>query len=78
MSKYCYLLLSGIKPQNILAITFTKKAAKEMQERATKIQGDMMSMNWIGTFHAIALKILKTEENTKVLGLKPDLKVIEV
>ncbi len=52
----------GIRPWNILAVTFTNKAAKEMQERieadlGESVQGSM----WIGTFHAVCARILRRE-----------------
>ena len=40
-----------VKPQNILAITFTNKAAREMRDRVEKILGDSAAGMWIGTFH---------------------------
>lgn len=48
----------GIKPWNILAITFTNKAANEMKERVKGILGSEESL-WIGTFHSICVRILR-------------------
>ncbi len=48
-------------PQNILALTFTNKAAREMQERITALIGDKASGLWMGTFHSIFSKILRFE-----------------
>jgi len=49
-----------IRPYNILAITFTNKAASEMKERATKMIGENNSV-WISTFHALCVKILRRD-----------------
>jgi len=51
----------GISPYNILAITFTNKAAKEMKERVTTILGDLSKGMWISTFHAACCKILRRD-----------------
>ena len=48
-----------IAPWNILAITFTNKAANEMKERVTKLIGDTANDMWIGTFHSICVIILR-------------------
>jgi DNA helicase-2/ATP-dependent DNA helicase PcrA len=48
-------------PQNILALTFTNKAAREMQERIQNLIGDKASGLWMGTFHSIFSKILRFE-----------------
>ena len=50
-----------IPPWNILAVTFTNKAAAEMKKRAEELAGDRISGIWIGTFHSICLRILKIE-----------------
>ena len=52
-----YLLNEGINPFNILALTFTNKAAKEMRSRIENIVGDTVSKNlWMGTFHSVFSK----------------------
>jgi len=56
------LVQSGIDPFNILALTFTNKAAKEMKERIGKLVGDQEARNiWMGTFHSIFARILRIE-----------------
>ena len=48
-----------VKPWNILAITFTNKAANEMKERVKNLVGDAANDMWIGTFHSICVRILR-------------------
>ena len=66
-SRIAYLIDKGISPYNILAITFTNKAAAEMKERVVKlIGGEALSMQ-ISTFHSFGLRIIRT--NHEYLGL---------
>ncbi len=58
--KIAYLMQEkSVKPWNILAITFTNKAANEMKERVEKLVGEVARDMWIGTFHAICVRILR-------------------
>ncbi|MFA6486387.1 MAG: ATP-dependent helicase [Candidatus Magasanikbacteria bacterium] len=57
--RVAYLLEKGIKPENILLVTFTNRAAREMVERLEMLVGDNISLPWAGTFHSIANKILR-------------------
>lgn len=58
--KIAYLMSEmHVKPWNILAITFTNKAANEMKERVEKLVGDAAKDMWIGTFHSICVRILR-------------------
>ena len=48
-----------VKPWNILAITFTNKAANEMKQRVEKLVGEASQEMWLGTFHSICVRILR-------------------
>ncbi len=58
--RIAYLIESGVNPYNILAITFTNKAAREMKERTAALSPDG-SYVWISTFHATCVRILRQE-----------------
>ena len=58
--RIAYMLEQGIRPYNILAVTFTNKAANEMRERVEKLTGNTFGM-WIMTFHAMCLRILRQD-----------------
>jgi len=53
------MLVKGVLPQNILAITFTNKAAKEMRQRLALLTGPLKPLPFIGTFHGLCFKLLK-------------------
>lgn len=59
-TRIAYMIEHGVKPYNILAVTFTNKAAKEMKERIGKILGEQtVKSMWVGTFHGICGRILR-------------------
>ncbi len=63
--KIAYLLALGVKPWNILALTFTNKAAREMKERIARLVGEDLSLKLhMGTFHSIFAQILRREAKT--------------
>jgi DNA helicase-2/ATP-dependent DNA helicase PcrA len=60
--RVAYLLKNGIDPFNILALTFTNKAAREMKERILHLVGSTDAQNvWMGTFHSVFARILRVE-----------------
>lgn len=73
--------LSHILMQNrastgeILAVTFTNKAASEMKERVSRLVGRPVEGWWVGTFHAIAARILRM--NAEAVGLKPQFTILD-
>jgi len=60
--RIAYLMHQGVDPFNILALTFTNKAAREMKDRIATIVGASEAKNlWMGTFHSVFAKILRSE-----------------
>ncbi|MES2212041.1 MAG: UvrD-helicase domain-containing protein [Pseudomonadota bacterium] len=59
----------------VLAVTFTNKAAKEMTERLQHLLGGSLGAMWVGTFHGICFRILR--ENTDACGLPPKFQIID-
>ncbi|HNQ28474.1 MAG TPA: UvrD-helicase domain-containing protein, partial [Aquaticitalea sp.] len=60
--RIAYLMSEGVDPFNILALTFTNKAAREMKSRIAAIVGESEAKNlWMGTFHSVFAKILRIE-----------------
>lgn len=60
--RIAYLMSQGVDPFNILALTFTNKAAREMKKRIAQIVGNSEAKNlWMGTFHSVFAKILRFE-----------------
>jgi DNA helicase-2/ATP-dependent DNA helicase PcrA len=64
--RIAHLVNLGLNPFNILALTFTNKAAKEMKERIEKIAGTETRNLWMGTFHSVFARILRNEAS--ILG----------
>ena len=70
------LSLGQARPAEILAVTFTNKAAREMKERVSVMVGETVEgMPWLGTFHAIGVKILR--RHAEMVGLKPDFTILD-
>ena len=60
--RIAHLIKKGVDPFNILSLTFTNKAAREMKERIAKVVGGSESKNiWMGTFHSVFSRILRSE-----------------
>jgi DNA helicase-2/ATP-dependent DNA helicase PcrA len=55
------LLMNGVDPRRILAVTFTNKAAQEMKERVGKLIGPEAALIWLATFHATCVRILRQD-----------------
>ncbi len=65
----------GVKPWNILAVTFTNKAANEMKERIEHLLGESASRMWAGTFHGICARILR--EKGDEIGLDKNFTIFD-
>ncbi|CDW84587.1 atp-dependent dna helicase [Stylonychia lemnae] len=78
MTKFAYLAHKCNDYEKILAVTFTKKAANEMQKRAQQILRKNFSFQpWIGTFHNISRRFLQMDCNYKIMGLKKDFDIAD-
>ncbi len=74
--KLLHLLVKKIlKPNQILAVTFTNKAASEMKSRVSKMLNFPIDKMWLGTFHSLSLKILR--RNYEKVGLKKNFVIID-
>lgn len=61
-------------PWNCLVVTFTNRAAKEMKERVQNLIGDIANSVWLGTFHSICVKILRS--HAEIIGLKSNFTIL--
>ncbi len=70
------MALGKARAYEILAVTFTNKAAREMRERVEALVGEgAQAMQWLGTFHAISAKILR--RHAELVGLKPNFTILD-
>ena len=76
--RIAHILATGrARPSEILAVTFTNKAAREMKARVSEIVGHVVEgMPWLGTFHSIGVKILR--RHAELVGLKNDFTILDV
>jgi len=71
-----HLMATGrAAPWNILAVTFTNKAAKEMQERVARVIGRPVEGMWIGTFHSICVRILR--RHAELVGIQSNFTILD-
>src|ERR1700739_3616842 len=71
------LTLGRARPAEILAVTFTNKAAREMKEWVSRMVGQMVEgMPWLGTFHSIGVKMLR--RHAELVRLKSDFTILDV
>src|SRR5436309_2790388 len=77
-TRVAHILATGrARPSEILAVTFTNKAAREMKARVGVMVGQIVEgMPWLGTFHSIGVKILR--RHAELVGLKPDFTILDV
>jgi DNA helicase-2/ATP-dependent DNA helicase PcrA len=74
--RIAHLMKEGVDPFNILSLTFTNKAAREMKERIAKIVGPSEAKNiWMGTFHSVFARILRAEADK--LGFPRDFTIYD-
>src|ERR1700681_2802397 len=77
-TRIAHILATGrARPAEILSVTFTNKAAREMKMRVGQMVGQVVEgMPWLGTFHAIGVKIMR--RHAELVGLKPDFTILDV
>jgi len=76
-SRIAYLILNDVKPEHILAVTFTNKAAREMKERVVHLTGPYAMSVWLYTFHAFGLQMLRRHIAELPYGYRPNFTVID-
>ncbi|MEQ8817163.1 MAG: UvrD-helicase domain-containing protein [Thalassobaculum sp.] len=75
-TRLAHLLAMGkARPWNVLAVTFTNKASREMKERVARIVGPAAEQVWLGTFHALAARILR--RHAEVVGLRSNFTILD-
>ena len=75
-TRLAHLLMSRrVRPSNVLAVTFTNKAAREMVHRLGSLLGQSTDGLWLGTFHAIGARLLR--RHAEVVGLKPNFTILD-
>ncbi|HMA51353.1 MAG TPA: UvrD-helicase domain-containing protein, partial [Magnetospirillaceae bacterium] len=75
-TRLAHILLTGkAKPWNILAVTFTNKAAREMRERVGVLVGGAAEQIWLGTFHALGVRLLR--RHAALVGLETNFTILD-
>ena len=75
-TRIAHLLNTGAaRPNEILSVTFTNKAAREMKNRVSNLIGQIEGMPWMGTFHSICVKILR--QHAELVGLKSNFTILD-
>src|SRR5271165_3492312 len=75
-TRIAHLIATGrARPYEILAVTFTNKAAREMRERVAMFNAAAEAMPWLGTFHSIGVKILRM--HAELVGLRPNFTILD-
>ncbi|MEU6129307.1 UvrD-helicase domain-containing protein [Saccharopolyspora sp. NPDC047091] len=74
-SRIAHLLAQGVHPGQIMAITFTNKAAAEMKERVADLVGRRSNAMWVSTFHSMCVRVLRRE--AKALGLSSNFSIYD-
>src|SRR5882757_8181281 len=73
--RVAYLIENGVEPENILLLTFTNKASREMLDRVGNLLPQDISRIWGGTFHSVANRLLRRHANT--VGFSSDFTILD-